>query len=198
MKDDETSKSYFARVTEIVNQIKILGGTLDDQQVVEKVLRSLPKSYNHIVFAILEAHDTKELSVTELMGSLQSHEDLFSKDQQTLEKAFSSNMNIKQKPEKKNYQNRKQPSQSNTKDRRDNRVKTTHENQGNSATACTIRKKQNHQTRDCFFRCKKCKIQNHSADKCWFKKNEEANFTETETEKPKKIHFHLSKHCRKF
>lgn len=62
--------------------------------------------------------------------------------------------------------------------------KTSHESAENSVKSCNICKKQNHETRDCFFRCKKCKIQNHSAQKCWFrKKEEEAKYTETETDK---------------
>ncbi|KAF2300480.1 hypothetical protein GH714_013762 [Hevea brasiliensis] len=61
---------------EIVNQMRKYGGEdVSNQKVVEKILRSLLKKYEHIVAAIEEANDLSELTIDELLGSLQSHED---------------------------------------------------------------------------------------------------------------------------
>lgn len=106
MKSDETSKEFSGKITSLVNQIRILGGELEEEQIVEKVLRSLPSTYNHIVSAIVEANDIEEMSLTELMGSLQSHEDLLLKDSTnssntSSDKAFQANVITNQKSERK-------------------------------------------------------------------------------------------------
>ncbi|KAK8935961.1 hypothetical protein KSP39_PZI012924 [Platanthera zijinensis] len=175
MKEGEKSQEYFAKLTSLANQIKALGGTLEETQIVEKILRSLPKTYNHVVSAIMEAHDIETMSVTELLGSLQSHEDLFRQDDTSIEKVFQTKMTPKNKTGKKNF-----PKHFNSQKHERNEEKGYYKKEFNPAngSSCRICKKQNHLTKDCFFRCKTCKIQNHSEKNCWFKTKEEAKFTE--------------------
>ena len=46
MKDEENISEYFKRVEDLVNAIKGLGVELPDDELVEKVLRTLPMAYN--------------------------------------------------------------------------------------------------------------------------------------------------------
>ena len=56
------------------NQLRSNGETIEDQRIVEKILRSMTRRYEHIVVAIEESKDLSTLSINSLMGSLQSHE----------------------------------------------------------------------------------------------------------------------------
>lgn len=74
---------------EVVNQIRKIGETLTDEKVVEKVLRSFSKKFDHVVAAIEESKDLKVLTVAELLGSLLSHEERIKRyDDQPVENAF--------------------------------------------------------------------------------------------------------------
>jgi len=75
MKEGEITQVFFNLVTNIVNNITILGDTIEDKKVVQKVLRSLIPKFDHIVAAIEESKDLSMLSVMELMGSLRAHEE---------------------------------------------------------------------------------------------------------------------------
>ena len=57
MNDDEDIDSFFLRVAEIVNNMKELGGAMQECVIVQKILRSLPSSFNPKVFAIEETTD---------------------------------------------------------------------------------------------------------------------------------------------
>ncbi|KAJ0578627.1 putative RNA-directed DNA polymerase [Helianthus annuus] len=74
MKDGEPVADFLSRTMKIVNQKRAYGETVTDQTVVEKVLRSLPVRWDHVVAAIEESKDLSVLSFDQLMGSLQAHE----------------------------------------------------------------------------------------------------------------------------
>ncbi|KAJ0802818.1 putative RNA-directed DNA polymerase [Helianthus annuus] len=74
MKEGEPVGDFLSKVMKIVNQQRAYGETVSDQKVVEKVLRSLPVKWDHIVAAIEESKDLSVLTFDQLMGSLQSHE----------------------------------------------------------------------------------------------------------------------------
>ena len=74
MKDSESVEEYFNRVLSIVNQLKANGEQILDQRVVEKILRSMTRKFEHVVVAIEESKDLATLSINSFMGSLQSHE----------------------------------------------------------------------------------------------------------------------------
>ena len=46
MKETESVKDFNSRVAEIVNQIKSYGDTIQEQKLIEKILRSLPKKFD--------------------------------------------------------------------------------------------------------------------------------------------------------
>ncbi|TXG53497.1 hypothetical protein EZV62_022666 [Acer yangbiense] len=91
MKDSETAKNYYARIKEIVNQMKAYGETISDKKVVEKILVSVTGKYDPIIMAIEESKDITKLSVTELMGSLEAYENRLSqRNEDSVESAFQS------------------------------------------------------------------------------------------------------------
>ena len=70
MKENETVEEYFNRVTSIVNQMKINGDKVEEQRVVEKILRSMTRKFDHVVVAIEESKDLSTLTMESLIGSL--------------------------------------------------------------------------------------------------------------------------------
>jgi gag-polypeptide of LTR copia-type len=63
-----------SRVQAVVNQLIRNGETLTHARVVEKILRSLTDNFENVVCAIKESKDIAKLSVDELAGSLEAHE----------------------------------------------------------------------------------------------------------------------------
>eukprot|EP00253_Pinus_taeda_P009763 PITA_09763 len=79
------------KVTTVGNQLNIYGEEINDQRVVEKVLRSLSTKFDVVVAAIEEAKDLVSLTIDEMMGSLLSHEVRIVRNKDsTLETAFKS------------------------------------------------------------------------------------------------------------
>ncbi|CAL8138492.1 unnamed protein product [Prunus armeniaca] len=74
MKDSESIRVFFTKVSRIVNQIRCYGDTILDKKIIEKTLRSLPPKYDHVAAAIEESKDLSTLSLHELIGSLEAHE----------------------------------------------------------------------------------------------------------------------------
>ncbi|KAL0558905.1 hypothetical protein IC582_003491 [Cucumis melo] len=74
MKETEPIEEFFNRILVIVNSLRSNGEEVGDQRVVEKILRSMPRKFEHIIVAIEESKDLSTFSINSLMGSLQSHE----------------------------------------------------------------------------------------------------------------------------
>ena len=96
MKDSDSIDLFFAKAMGIVNKIRSYGETLGDQQVEEKILRSLPNKFDSRVAAIEESKDLSLLSIDELMGSLLSHEQRLNRSDTTssLENAFKTQLSF--------------------------------------------------------------------------------------------------------
>jgi len=87
MSNSETINDFFTRA----NQINSHGDTLDDQKVVENILRSLPIRFDPIVVAIEESKDLSQVYIDSLMGSLQTHEKRLNRSKSSsMENAFKS------------------------------------------------------------------------------------------------------------
>ncbi|KAK0571356.1 hypothetical protein LWI29_014639 [Acer saccharum] len=74
MKEGETVKDYSSKLSELVNQMRLYGDTIEDHKVVEKMLVSLPDKFEAKVSAIEESCDLKALTVSEMVSKLQAQE----------------------------------------------------------------------------------------------------------------------------
>ena len=74
MKQHESIKEMFTRFTDITNGLKALGRVYSNTDIVTKILRSLPRSWEAKVTAIREAKDMRTLPLEELLGSLMTYE----------------------------------------------------------------------------------------------------------------------------
>lgn len=176
MKESENVKDYASRLIELVNQLRANGEEVSDQRIVQKILISLTEKYDHVVPAVEESKDLTTLTMTELLGSLQAHEQrLERRIDGSLENAFQSNVNVKSQKLK----------DSNKKGKKVFKEDKKKAKQG-VFRPCGICKKTNHAEKDCFYKgkpqCNYCKKFNHLEKDCRFKTNQEANFTEEKNE----------------
>ena len=111
MKESESIKDFFSRVTEIVNQIRAHGDQIEEKKIVEKILRSLPPKFDYAAAAIEESKYLSILTIYDLCGSLESHEERMKRSSsQFSEQAFESKVNLGQKIQQKrgNFQHQDQ------------------------------------------------------------------------------------------
>ena len=69
MKDFESIEDYFNRVVFSVNQLKMNGEEIEDQRIVEKILRTLTRKFESTIGVIEYSKDLSTLSVESLWGS---------------------------------------------------------------------------------------------------------------------------------
>ena len=74
MKEEENIAAYFLRVDEIVNIIKGLGEKVDEQVIVQKILRSLPMRFDSKISVVEERSDLDTMTMDELHGTLTAYE----------------------------------------------------------------------------------------------------------------------------
>jgi hypothetical protein len=108
MKGDEKISDYFARLVTLINQMKNCSSNLEEQETVEKVLRTLTSRFDHIVVTIEETKDLSEVKLEDLQSTLEAHEmkhgekDQDKEDEQALYAKFKKFQN-----NKKNWQKNK-------------------------------------------------------------------------------------------
>ncbi|CAL2238017.1 unnamed protein product [Prunus armeniaca] len=91
MKDSESLSVYLVRLFDIVNHMKSYGEELSRERIVQKLLFSLPKSYDSICSVIEHSNDLETLEVQEVVASLKSFElRLDRHTENSTEKAFTS------------------------------------------------------------------------------------------------------------
>jgi len=90
---NESITSMFTRMTYITNSLDALGRTYTNVDIVSKILRFLPKSWEAKVMTIHEAKDLTKISLEELIGSLMTHE--ITMEKQELEEKPKKNLAFK-------------------------------------------------------------------------------------------------------
>ncbi|GKV08425.1 hypothetical protein SLEP1_g20053 [Rubroshorea leprosula] len=74
MKPEKSIQDIYTRLNDIVTNLKALGKVYPPQEVVRKVLRSLPKSWEAKKTAIEESKDLNTLKLEDLIGKLMTYE----------------------------------------------------------------------------------------------------------------------------
>lgn len=74
MDEEENIVAYFLRVDGIVNTIRGLGEEVYEKLIVQKVLRTLPISFNPKISTLEDRKDLDKLTMDELHGILTSYE----------------------------------------------------------------------------------------------------------------------------
>ncbi|KAJ1434907.1 Zinc finger, CCHC-type [Sesbania bispinosa] len=96
MKESESVSEFITRVETVVNKLNQNGENLSSNRVVEKILRSLTDDFENIVCAIEESKDLSTLTLEELAGSLEAHEQRRkNKKGESLEQALQAKATIK-------------------------------------------------------------------------------------------------------
>ncbi|TXG64879.1 hypothetical protein EZV62_011873 [Acer yangbiense] len=193
MKESKSVKDYSFKLSELVNQMRLYGETVEDHKVVEKMLISLPEKFEAKVPAIEESCDLKKLTSSEMISKLQAHEQRMSmrKDDVT-EGAFQARLQEKQNLDK-------------GKGKMDG---GSSESAGKSKfPPCSTCKRTNHLSKDCWhkgkpqFQCNYCKRWGHKENVCRLKPNQmqpqpaqQANFTDEQPEAEDHL-FTMSQAC---
>ncbi|XVF26467.1 hypothetical protein REPUB_Repub14bG0018900 [Reevesia pubescens] len=82
MQPGEDMTTMFDRFTNIANKLKQLGKEIPENELVKKLLRSLPKSWKPKVIAIKEAKNLNTILLDEVCGSLLKHEQEMKEDEE--------------------------------------------------------------------------------------------------------------------
>jgi len=74
MRDKKAVMEMYTHFTHITNELKSLEKSFTTKELVRKILRSLPQSWEAKVTTIQEAKNMNEISLNELIGNLQTYE----------------------------------------------------------------------------------------------------------------------------
>ena len=74
MEEDESFDKFYVKLKDIVNSAFNIGETIPEPKIMRKVLRSLPERFHAKITAIDESKDIDQISLTELVGNLQTYE----------------------------------------------------------------------------------------------------------------------------
>ncbi|XP_031259650.1 uncharacterized protein LOC116117766 [Pistacia vera] len=74
MKDAETINEYANRIMKVVNQIRLMGETLSDQRIMEKIKVSIPKRYEAKITSLEDSKNFSDLTLSEVINALKAQD----------------------------------------------------------------------------------------------------------------------------
>jgi len=109
MEDEHKIVEYISKLINIVNQMKACGEAVTDQQIVEKIMKTLSSRFDFIVVVTQESKDVKNLKIEELESSLETHELMVSKrsSERSIQQALQVQTMKKDDSDRKNFKKRK-------------------------------------------------------------------------------------------
>ncbi|KAI5355047.1 hypothetical protein L3X38_007942 [Prunus dulcis] len=126
MKDSESLSIYLARLFDILNHMKSYGEELSRERVVQKLLFSLPKSYDSICSVIEHSKDLETLEIQEVVASLKSFELRLDRHNENSTKGAFTSLNIEDKNPKSGASSGDQKPQKNWKSNDGNKTACKH------------------------------------------------------------------------
>nr|XP_027191521.1 uncharacterized protein LOC113787151 [Cicer arietinum] len=81
MKENETITEYFSKVLLVATEMRNMGEDMQDNKIVDKILRTLSEKFTYVVCSIEESKDISSLSVDSLQSSLRCHEQKINRHQ---------------------------------------------------------------------------------------------------------------------
>lgn len=94
MVDTENVDEFMIGFMGIVNQIKLIGGTIANHKIVEKVLQNLSKKFEMVVRTIMKLKFLNKLSINHLIKSLLSHETQLKLEEGSVEQDFKAQVSL--------------------------------------------------------------------------------------------------------
>ncbi|XP_031278535.1 uncharacterized protein LOC116136986 [Pistacia vera] len=74
MKEAETIKEYVDRIMKVINQIKLMGETLSDQRIVEKILVSILERDEAKISSLKDSKNFFDLTLSEVINALKAQD----------------------------------------------------------------------------------------------------------------------------
>ncbi|XP_020598756.1 uncharacterized protein LOC110038304 [Phalaenopsis equestris] len=99
MKESKLVSNYFSRVVTISNQLKRNGQKLEDVAIIEKILRFLDSKFDSITTIIKETKGIQAMTIEQLLGSLQAHEEKKKMNEEIADQLLKTNLQPTQKDE---------------------------------------------------------------------------------------------------
>lgn len=91
MNDNESLSVYIAKLFDLINQMKSYGEDLSNQRIVQKLIISLPKSYDSIAAVIENTKDLDTIDAQDVIAILKGYEQRLDRHgERSMEKAFAS------------------------------------------------------------------------------------------------------------
>ena len=74
MKESETIKEYADRLLDIINKVRLLGSEFSDSRIIQKILVTIPESFETTISSLENTKDLSKISLAELLNALQAQE----------------------------------------------------------------------------------------------------------------------------
>ncbi|XP_045810757.1 uncharacterized protein LOC123905168 [Trifolium pratense] len=177
MEEDQKVSDYFSKLIALVNQMQNCGENITDEMVVEKVLRSLTPSFDHVVVAIEYSKDITTMKIKELQSALEAHEiKVLSRGSERLNQQALQAQTNKKDNSSKNYKKKGKDKAKWFKDQNSKTDDKAESSKGGGFVKGKNKKKNFDKSKVKRYNCEKL---GHFSDECWYKKDQqEANIAE--------------------